>query len=1182
MSSNCLFLVFFLTVRANNHIVVCLCPAIVYLLFSSLQSGQTTTLQSVYVQQLLFVVFFLTVMANDHIAVCLCPAVVYLLSSSLQSGQTTTLHSVYIQQLFICCLLPYSQGKQPHCSLFMSSSCLFVVFFLTVRANNHIALCLCPAIVYLLSSSLQSGQTTTLHSVYVQQLFICCFLPYSQGKQPHCTLFMSSNCLFVVFFLTVRANNHIVVCLCPAIVYMLFSSLQSGQTTTLQSVYVQQLFICCLLPYSQGKQPHCALFMSSNCLFVVFFLTVRANNHIALCLCPAIVYLLFSSLQSGQTTTLQSVYMQQLFICCLLPYSHGKRPHCSLFMSSSCLFVVFFLTVRANNHIALCLCPAIVYLLSSSLQSGQTTTLRSVYVQQLFICCFLPYSQGKQPHCSLFMCSNCLFVVFFLTVMANDHIAVCLCPAVVYLLSSSLQSGQTTTLRSVYVQQLFICCLLPYSQGKQPHCTLFMSSNCLFVVFFLTVRANNHIALCLCPAVVICCLLPYSHGKRPHCSLFMSSSCLFVVFFLTVRANNHIALCLCPAIVYLLSSSLQSGQTTTLHSVYVQQLFICCFLPYSQGKQPHCTLFMSSNCLFVVFFLTVRANNHIVVCLCPAIVYMLFSSLQSGQTTTLQSVYVQQLFICCLLPYSQGKQPHCALFMSSNCLFVVFFLTVRANNHIALCLCPAIVYLLFSSLQSGQTTTLQSVYVQQLFICCLLPYSHGKRPHCSLFMSSSCLFVVFFLTVRANNHIALCLCPAIVYLLSSSLQSGQTTTLHSVYVQQLFICCLLPYSQGKQPHCALFMSSSCLFVVFFLTVRANNHIALCLCPAIVYLLFSSLQSGQTTTLQSVYVQQLFICCLLPYSHGKRPHCSLFMSSSCLFVVFFLTVRANNHIALCLCPAIVYLLSSSLQSGQTTTLHSVYVQQLFICCLLPYSQGKRPHCSLFMSSSCLFVVFFLTVRANNHIAVCLCPAIVYLLFSSLQSGQTTTLQSVYVQQLFICCLLPYSQGKQPHCALFMSSSCLFVVFFLTVRANNHIALCLCPAIVYLLFSSLQSGQTTTLHSVYVQQLFICCFLPYSQGKQPHCSLFICCFLPYSQGKQPHCSLFICCFLPYSQGKQPHCTLFMSSNCLFVVFFLDVFCCLDVGEDDFFKEFGCWGQEGNGSIGGALVGIFVWFGNRYYFC
>ena len=40
--------------------------------------------------------------------------------------------------------------------------------------------------------------------------------------------------------------------------------------------------------------------------------------------------------------------------------------------------------------------------------------------------------------------------------------------------------------------------------------------------------------------------------------------------------------------------------------------------------------------------------------------------------------------------------------------------------------------------------------------------------------------------------------------------------------------------------------------------------------------------------------------------------------------------------------------------------------------------------------------------------------------------------------------------------------------------------------------------------------------------------------------------------------------------------------DVGEDDFFKEFGCWGQEGNGSIGGALVGIFVLFWNMYYFC
>ena len=37
-----------------------------------------------------------------------------------------------------------------------------------------------------------------------------------------------------------------------------------------------------------------------------------------------------------------------------------------------------------------------------------------------------------------------------------------------------------------------------------------------------------------------------------------------------------------------------------------------------------------------------------------------------------------------------------------------------------------------------------------------------------------------------------------------------------------------------------------------------------------------------------------------------------------------------------------------------------------------------------------------------------------------------------------------------------------------------------------------------------------------------------------------------------------------------------------QDDFFKELGCWGQEGNGSIGEALVGIFVWFGNRYYFC
>ena len=34
--------------------------------------------------------------------------------------------------------------------------------------------------------------------------------------------------------------------------------------------------------------------------------------------------------------------------------------------------------------------------------------------------------------------------------------------------------------------------------------------------------------------------------------------------------------------------------------------------------------------------------------------------------------------------------------------------------------------------------------------------------------------------------------------------------------------------------------------------------------------------------------------------------------------------------------------------------------------------------------------------------------------------------------------------------------------------------------------------------------------------------------------------------------------------------------DVGEDDFFKEFGCWGQEGNGSIGGALVGSLLGLG------
>ena len=34
--------------------------------------------------------------------------------------------------------------------------------------------------------------------------------------------------------------------------------------------------------------------------------------------------------------------------------------------------------------------------------------------------------------------------------------------------------------------------------------------------------------------------------------------------------------------------------------------------------------------------------------------------------------------------------------------------------------------------------------------------------------------------------------------------------------------------------------------------------------------------------------------------------------------------------------------------------------------------------------------------------------------------------------------------------------------------------------------------------------------------------------------------------------------------------------DVGEDDFFKEIGCWGQEGNGSIGGALVGSLLGLG------
>ena len=29
--------------------------------------------------------------------------------------------------------------------------------------------------------------------------------------------------------------------------------------------------------------------------------------------------------------------------------------------------------------------------------------------------------------------------------------------------------------------------------------------------------------------------------------------------------------------------------------------------------------------------------------------------------------------------------------------------------------------------------------------------------------------------------------------------------------------------------------------------------------------------------------------------------------------------------------------------------------------------------------------------------------------------------------------------------------------------------------------------------------------------------------------------------------------------------------DVGEDDFFKEFGCWGQDGNGSLFGLGIGI-----------
>ena len=34
--------------------------------------------------------------------------------------------------------------------------------------------------------------------------------------------------------------------------------------------------------------------------------------------------------------------------------------------------------------------------------------------------------------------------------------------------------------------------------------------------------------------------------------------------------------------------------------------------------------------------------------------------------------------------------------------------------------------------------------------------------------------------------------------------------------------------------------------------------------------------------------------------------------------------------------------------------------------------------------------------------------------------------------------------------------------------------------------------------------------------------------------------------------------------------------DVGEDDFLKELGCWGQEGNGPIGEALLGIFFGLG------
>ena len=43
--------------------------------------------------------------------------------------------------------------------------------------------------------------------------------------------------------------------------------------------------------------------------------------------------------------------------------------------------------------------------------------------------------------------------------------------------------------------------------------------------------------------------------------------------------------------------------------------------------------------------------------------------------------------------------------------------------------------------------------------------------------------------------------------------------------------------------------------------------------------------------------------------------------------------------------------------------------------------------------------------------------------------------------------------------------------------------------------------------------------------------------------------------------------------------DVGC--EVGEDDFFKGFGYWGQKGYWSVGGALFGVFIGFGNGYYF-